>query len=485
MRRRQGPGSRQAVALLLLSGLATSDCAQPAPEAARHRGPIVLVTFEGLREDAVSGLGGDPALTPRFRELLGRPTTWGGRGIASSSCSEASAATLLTGLQPWLHQVLAPGIGELPSGVRSLAEALKAAGYRTIGFGSNREVRLGLSRGFDEFGDVGKGWPAAARLSRLTGGRDFVWIHLPEPRAPYVRRDWLLGRLVDAPARLPARLTQAQVDGLLESSAADPGVHRMLWAMYRLNAAWADDLLGRLLDALAASGQRDRTLLAVTSLRGEDFGPGRFGGRDGGLGRQMLEVPLAIELPLGGRGRIAEPSDRPVGLARLWATIAEAAGADVPPAAAPSLFRASGPAILSELYGGSDGKNRFSLVSGSDQLLWEVPFAPAGAPEAALEAGFAAMPPLTGGPAGQPALRLLRWGPVGSRPVGDPARMRALAARLAFAWRRFVPEELSPAAEARLRGVPSRFRSEPGAILPSRPAGVTRVHSSAVRATGS
>ncbi len=454
------PGSLRSTAGLILV-LFLAGCRAEAPKRPADRGgPIVLITFEGLRDDAVTGLGGEPGLTPRLGALLAR-ANFSGRALAASGWAEASLASLITGLQPWQHQVLAPGVGTLPAGVLTLAEALHGAGYRTYGFASAREDRLGLGRGFDEFGDLGKGRTAADRLSRLSGGRELVWVHLSEPRPPFVRRDWLLARLPGAPTNLPRRLSAAQVESLLARGAGDREVLRKLGAMYRSNVAWADERLGRLLNALDASGRRDRTLLVVTSVTGEDFGPGRIGARDGGLGRQILEVPLAVELPKSSPQKISVPPGQPVALTRVWATIAEAAGLAVPPAVAPSLFRSTDAPILSELYAAEGGVNRFSLVAGSDQLLWQVAFAPPGAPEEAIGAAFAATPPLHGR-GDRRVLRLLRWGPGGSRPIVDPAREAALALDLERAWSRFVPEELSPGQEARFRG----FEAVPGAPSP-------------------
>ncbi len=453
-RKTAGPNRFALLTFLVLGVLALfgTGCRAKVSAGPKHTtGPIVLITFEGLRDDAVAGPGREPGLTPHFHTLLSR--SWSGRALAASGWVESSTASVLTGLAPWQHQVLAPGVGELPAAVSTLAETLHAAGYRTYGFGSAREVRLGLARGFDEFSDLGKGRTAAARLSRLSGGRELVWIHLAEPRPPFVRRDWLLARLPDVPKNLPRRLSAAQVEQLVARGASDPQIVQKLGALYRSNVAWADERLGRLLDALDASGQRERTLLVVTSVIGEDFGPGRLGARDGGLGRQILEVPLVIELPSGSPHRIAETAKRPVELTRVWATVAEAAGLAVPPAVAPSLFHPYSAPILSSLYDAPDGTNRFSMVAaGRDQLLWRIAFAPPGAPPRVHDAKFWATPPLHG-TGGAPSLRLLRWGPGGSRPVVDPEREQVLALALERAWSRFVPEELSPAREAELRGL--------------------------------
>ena len=116
--------------------------------------------------------------------------------------------------------------------------------------------------------------------------------------------------------------------------------------------------------------------------------------------------------------------------------------------------------------------NRFSLVEGDGQLLWESRFSP---PEAAyylarmsfrskevraqmkeppkalftrLRDRFLATPPLHGIEA--PRLTLERWTDRGrgTRPVNDPGKAREMAARLVRAWGSFVPDELPPSQEA-------------------------------------
>jgi hypothetical protein len=248
-----------------------------------------------------------------------------------------------------------------------------------------------------------------------------------------------------------------------------PAERRRFRDLYRLHVAWADERLGRLLDALRQSGQWDRTLLVVTSTYGEEIGSG--------LGRERIEVPLAVKLPAGWKRPLAAARSERVATLRLWATVVEAVGGPVPPAVAPSLFaRARRPLpVLSELYSGN-GTNTFSLVDGDDQLLWESRFAPPepeyyrallenvpGAPPpepprredgdvilGRLAAAFAATRPLSG--IAPPLLSLARWqGRSGSRRIADPKRQAELAALLARAWCRFVPEELSPDGEDQAR----------------------------------
>ena len=440
------------------------------------QGPIVLITFDSLRADAVGGLGGAPGLMPNLEALV-READWAGRGIASSSWGVPAMASLFTGLRPWQHQVLEVSQSALAPALITLPEALAARGYATAGYWTNHwySDKQGYAQGFQVYENFGRGRRAAERLEALDGGRQFVWVHIPEPSAPYIRHDELIPRLgPDAPAELPPRILAEQLQAFFDpAQPIPPGKRRRFWAMYRLNAARADDRLGRLLDALRASDQWDRTLLVITANHGEEIGEHGQVLHGGNLCRPLLEVPLVVKLPRGSTLRIAEPKGTRVAVARLWATLVEAAGGSAPPAVAPSLFRRTGGPILSELYL-INSSNLFSLLDGDDQLIWESRFGPpepryyraleeAGEPDAAsrlgespdavfdrLGAAFQTTRPLSGRPGtSMPALTLEHWDAQGSHPVDDPRRAREMARRLVETWRRFMPDELTPDEEAR------------------------------------
>ena len=456
--------------LLLL--LTLTSCGGVAPP---HDGPIVLITFDSLRTDVVGELGGEPGLTPNLDGLL-RHADWAGRAIAPSSWGTPAMASLFTGLRPWQHQVFQAET-RLPPVLITLPEALQAQGYETFGFSG--EARYSKASGYDQgFGFLGilsKGIEAAERLKTLGDGRRFVWIHIPEPAAPYVRRPRFASRVNTGNLDLPPRILPNQLALYFDpAESLPPPKRRRFWTMYRFNVAWADERLGRLLAALRQSGEWDRTLLVVTSTHGEEFGENGQTLNGGNLGRPLLEVPFAVKLPAGFGREIVVPKGRRVAAARLWATLVEAVGGEVPPAVAPSLFRRAPEAVLSELYL-RNGTNQFSLVAGDDQLLWESRFAPPepeyyrarlalmsrGNAEVAraeltappdeifgrLLAGFLATPPLTG--QGTPRLTLERWEGRGARPLSDPRRTAELARLLARTWEQFVPPEGPPRSEAR------------------------------------
>jgi len=476
------PGSlRGAFAALFLGGLLLASCHGGKPPEPRKGPPIVLITFDSLRADVVGNLGGEPGLTPNLDALL-RSANWAGRAIAPSSLGVSSMASLFTGLRPWQHQVLHDRQSHLSKALLTLPTALKAAGYATAGFSGETSYSkaFGYDQGFDQLLELEKGTAAIDRLKALRG-RQFVWIHIPEPAAPYLRRPNFEDRVDVEGLDLPPRVQPNELAPYFDPAVPlPPELRQRFWAMYRLNVAFADDRLGHILQALRESGQWDRTLLVVTSTHGEELGEKHQILNGGNLGRQLLEVPLAVKLPAGSSLRIAVPGDQRPAAARIWATMVEAAGGEVPPAVSPSLFhelRGAPATVLSELYF-TNGTNQFSLLDGDDQLLRESRFAPpqpeyyrarlaemgrgnaalarallSEPPEAIfgrLLAAFRSTLPFTG--QGAPKLTLERWkagSGAGSVAVADSRRMAALARILTQRWNELLPGETTPEAEAR------------------------------------
>lgn len=483
-----GRGVRRLLALLLpaVLVLALGSCRGGHDEAAPgragddpladlpvHAGPVVVILLDSLRADVV-----DDRLTPHLHRLAAE-ADWAGRAVAPSSWALPSLASLVTGLSPWSHGVVGAPFAELDRDLVTLAEALEARGYVSTAYVSGPWFRgdRGWGQGLGELRGLRGAGRAEGHLASLgpeEPRRQMVWIQIPEPAAPYVRRDDLLGRLPDAgdgpgPADLPPRLEAAQLARWADpATPVPPAQRRTLSALYRLNAAHADRRLGRLLDSLRESGAWDDTLLVVTSPSGEDLGEHGGTGSGTGLGRALLEVPLVIKLPRSLRradgSTLPVPPGRRVALTRVWPTLVAAVGGATPPAVGPSLFEPVAPPVLSELYL-ENGFNEHSLVAQADgetwQLLWRSPFAPAepafhlaleadlGGPAAGLAepplaiferltAAFRRTPPLSGG--GAVERTLVRWEgdeAGGVEAVVAPEREAAMAAELRRRWLAF------------------------------------------------
>lgn len=444
--------------VLLVVGLCA--CSQPAEKTAPvHRGPIVLITIDALRADVVGALGGPPELTPSL-DALAREATWVGRAVSPSSWTVPSMASLFTGLQPWTNQSWYGDRSVVSEQLVTLPEALKAKGYRTAAFRSNHwlQQQFGYGQGFDIFRYLREGRRAEQYLAGLKGGQDFVWIHILPPHAPYVKRDELLGHLSEVPPNLPRRVRPLDLEPYFDpAKPLPPEQAKIFRAMYELNAAYADQVLGQLLGGLRRSGHWDDALLVVTSDHGEEFHEYGQIAHGGNLGRHLIEVPLMIKLPRGFERKLALRQGRHPATVRLWSTLVEAAGGPPRQGTAPSLFQDAPTGVLSELYLGN-GVNRFSWVDGDRQLLWESRFAPpepeyyrarlqgiGGTPEPPLsepmdaifqrlEDAFAKTLPLTGRRGNRPELTLLTWTGDASEPLEDPQLAATLARQLRRAW---------------------------------------------------
>ncbi|MDY7091918.1 MAG: sulfatase-like hydrolase/transferase [Acidobacteriota bacterium] len=458
------------------------------PDPAATQGPILLITVDALRADAVgalaeTGTSGPVAagldLTPHLDALVAE-ADWAGTAIASSSASIPATAGLLTGLTPWLHQALHPEQPRLSSAVTTLAEALRERGYTTTAYVSGHwyPQGLGYEQGFDYYRGLNRGGKAAGHLASLEPGPSFFWIHVDAPSPPLRIRDRLRPQLGPLPDDLPKELSALQLE-LYRSprvQLSEDWRQRIL-ALYRGEVALLDLRVQRLLRGLRESGQWDRSLVAVVSAHGEEIGEHGQMGHANNLMPESLRVPMILKLPKGSPHTLRLQPGEPVAATRLWATLVEHAGGMPGPSVAPSLFHQAPPGVLSELYL-SDGANRFSWLQGDLQLLRTVRFArepdfyrarralaggrlqrPLAEPAAELldrvYRTFLVTPPFSGGSESTVRQRLLRWGPEGVEAVPDEAARNALAAELERRWRSFQESEQPPEQVLRQRSLAS------------------------------
>ena len=112
----------------------------------REQGPrtrVVLITLDTLRYDRFAGPGGLEHM-PETRAFAERGLDFENH-YATTSCTQPTHASLLTGLYPWEHGVTRNGV-VLAKRHRTLAEELDSRGFRThavvASFPGARHVRL-------------------------------------------------------------------------------------------------------------------------------------------------------------------------------------------------------------------------------------------------------------------------------------------------------------------------------------------------------
>lgn len=258
-------GSRGRLLALASSVTLASACGTgtpPGPRVPRH---LVLVTIDTLRADHVGAYGNRDVATPHL-DSIAREGAMAPEATAHVPLTRPSHVSLLTGRLPaetGVRDNISPAV--LPA-LPLLAEVLKRNGFATGAFVSSVVLSSasGLDRGFDVYSDEFEGGggeaqflgtvqkrgdattaEAIAWLDKLRGEkgaarRVFLWLHLYDPHDPY-----------EPPEPYASRFAGRPYDG---------------------EVAFADELVGRLDEALARLGMRDDTLLVATSDHGEGLG---------------------------------------------------------------------------------------------------------------------------------------------------------------------------------------------------------------------
>jgi arylsulfatase A-like enzyme len=193
------------------------------------------VTIDDFRADGfkkAGGVGSTPTL-----DRLAKSGVWFPTAFVPTPLPRAAAATLLTGLPPWIHGAFGPG-HPLDAESPTLASLLEQAGWRTAAIVSSKRVGLetGLARGFTRFEEPTEIPPAfrsaneAAALARKeietpTGRPLFLWVQLSVRWSGPNLSDLRRSRLAYASAMNEA---DEALDEILNSLAARSGGPKLL-----------------------------------------------------------------------------------------------------------------------------------------------------------------------------------------------------------------------------------------------------------------
>jgi arylsulfatase A-like enzyme/tetratricopeptide (TPR) repeat protein len=264
-------------------------CKQKEQEQAPPSRPnVVVITVDTLRADHLGCYGFEAARTPHIDALASQGVR-AEHAIAATPITLPSHATIFTGLYPPAHGVRDNGMYKLPEDVETLAERLKAEGYRTQAFVSAWVLhhRFNLDQGFDGYDDVlaTEGDPGMFRVPERSGEDTidavlkwldsaatpsqkgepfFLWVHLFDPHQPY------------APPEEDAKVSPTLYDGEIAS---------------------ADRQLGRFIEKLQTKGVLDDTILVFTSDHGESLGEHGEASHSVFIYEATVRVPLIVRYP--------------------------------------------------------------------------------------------------------------------------------------------------------------------------------------------
>ncbi len=233
---------------------------------------VLLVTLDTTRADRLGAYGYAAARTPVLDRLAQEGVLFE-RAVAVAPTTLPAHASLMTGRNPMAHGVRNNGV-PLDRDVPTLADAFRAAGYRTAAFVSAfvLDQRFGLVRGFDTYDDhldppAGLATDAIERRGDRTVAAAATWLTTPAPVA-----GGAAGTPVSASAAAPFFLWVHIYDPHDPYEAPNAPGSASAATLYDAEIAFADMAVGTLLAALERQGLAGNTIVAVIGDHGESLG---------------------------------------------------------------------------------------------------------------------------------------------------------------------------------------------------------------------
>ncbi len=303
---------------------------------------ILLISVDTLREDAL-GVYGAPWDTPNLDRFTEEGERWFPH-YSGAGWTKPSHAVMLTGYRGDTHQ-MSQKERVMDPGVPTLAERLRAKGFKTAGFVYNckwLDPKWGFDRGFEEYHV--SDWRVARAVFHVSnwieGHRDdpfFLFFHTFEPHSDFHRLPY------ESPGTTPAELSGrfgVSEYGCREGRCASqrlndlndgaieplPNETEILRFLYGRGVQEIDRALGELFSDLRRKGLWDDLLIIVTSDHGEAFYEhGRY--LHGLTWNEIVRVPLLIKWPKGrNSGRVRT---LPSGSIDIAPTLLEHAGLEL------------------------------------------------------------------------------------------------------------------------------------------------------------
>jgi arylsulfatase A-like enzyme/Tfp pilus assembly protein PilF len=264
---------------------------------ARDHLNVVVITLDTTRADRIGIYGAHDVETPTI-DRLGNEGVLFEQAVSVAPLTLPAHSSIFTGKFPPEHGVRDNGGFFLGPEQTTLAEVLKARGYRTGAFVAAYVLaaKWGINQGFDTyFDDFDLSQTRALSLSAIQRPANevldkalpwieqsgnspfFAWIHLYDAHSPY---------------RPP-----------------EPFASRYKAHPYNGEIAFVDSQIARLVAALQTRNLYDRTIIVVMGDHGESLGEHGEGSHGFFVYNSVTRVPFVIRAPftLTGHRRVADP----------------------------------------------------------------------------------------------------------------------------------------------------------------------------------
>ena len=303
---------RWRISILLVGLLSSLSCSQrdestPAGDrlaAGANGRNVILITIDTLRADRL-GVNGhvveDTSPSPHIDDLMAAGVQFA-NAIAPRAITWPSLASVLTGLYPSGHGVFENGY-ELHEGIPTLATLLSEHGYQTGRFMSNmcRANHLGwdhafCSRGVDsKINGEALGWLDQVDPTQPV----FLWAHYFGAHSPYYNGGDRAAKRLDPGYEGPVAPKKGWLNRIMtDEIPLDDADLQHLDALYDAAVMGSDRFAGELLDALAARGLMDSSVIVFLADHGEDlYDHNQYIYHACSVYQSGLHVPLAFVAP--------------------------------------------------------------------------------------------------------------------------------------------------------------------------------------------
>jgi arylsulfatase A-like enzyme len=276
---------------------------------ANNRANVIIIILDAAGAKHFPMYGYQRNTTPNIQNLM-KDSIQFDRAYTQAVYTLASTATLMSGLDPFRHQIIYRR-SKLPNATYTLAERFLDSGYATGTFVSNGNASstFGMTQGFQEVREVfreptysGWGMDITNRftnwLQTLKSGHPFfAYIHYREPHAPFNPPESFKNQFTDpnytgykdASYEMRRKINMGEVS----ATQAD---RDFIEATYDENLRYGDHEVGRVIKKLKDMKLYDNTILIVTSDHGEAFWEHNFQGHNSQLYEESVHIPLIVKL---------------------------------------------------------------------------------------------------------------------------------------------------------------------------------------------
>ncbi len=274
---------------------------------------IFLITIDTLRSDHLSCYGYPRETTPFIDSLAAKGILFE-NAISQSATTCPSISSIMTGLYPFQHKVIANGY-VLDNSYTTLAEILREKGVRTIAFTSTDSHFLSsnINQGFEFYEeplDTEKTYGCEYRQARLTidnvilwlynfnpEDRLFLWIHLFDPHTPYYPPDRYY-RILDKETdrdKFIDFLKKSHINLKIFENSTNKLYEYI--TSYDAEIRYADEELNRFHRFVENRGLNKNSIWIITSDHGECLGQHSWLKHGKLLYKEAINVPLIFYLP--------------------------------------------------------------------------------------------------------------------------------------------------------------------------------------------